>query len=328
MLSVLDMVQGSSPLARGLREKYSQRICAPRIIPARAGFTRRALRVGRLLEDHPRSRGVYIPVFIYGGFGDGSSPLARGLRDECLTWIDLTRIIPARAGFTVGCSGGRGFGWDHPRSRGVYRRRVDQASAVIGSSPLARGLRSRFYRCRWTMMDHPRSRGVYTILILSPSAQTGSSPLARGLRGHIERLRERPGIIPARAGFTFPQRADYRHPRDHPRSRGVYHKIQDSQMETDGSSPLARGLPAKNVCVLRISGIIPARAGFTGTMMLGVMTTSDHPRSRGVYPWRPSAMAVWRGSSPLARGLRAHFRFLSVPCRIIPARAGFTPGPL
>ena len=51
-------------------------------------------------------------------------------------------IIPARAGFTAGCSGGRGFGWDHPRSRGVYPNRFLTAWSAAGSSPLARGLRS------------------------------------------------------------------------------------------------------------------------------------------------------------------------------------------
>ena len=50
---------GSSPLARGLRTPMPPRGPAPRIIPARAGFTH----PGRLLRtagpDHPRSRGVY-----------------------------------------------------------------------------------------------------------------------------------------------------------------------------------------------------------------------------------------------------------------------------
>mgnify|MGYP001676272510 CR=1 FL=1 len=52
-----------------------------------------------------------------------------------------SRIIPARAGFTHCGVVSRGSLWDHPRSRGVYGAvdRVDRD--VLGSSPLARGLR-------------------------------------------------------------------------------------------------------------------------------------------------------------------------------------------
>ena len=54
----------------------------------------------------------------------------------------------------------------------------------------------------------------------------------------------------------------------------------------------------------------------------------DHPRSRGVYraPLRPPARIS--GSSPLARGLLDAARLAEVGERIIPARAGFTPGSL
>ena len=52
----------------------------------------------------------------------------------------MSRIIPARAGFT--CAQGRsGSGKpDHPRSRGVYVTNVLAPALVAGSSPLARGL--------------------------------------------------------------------------------------------------------------------------------------------------------------------------------------------
>ena len=71
---------GSSPLARGLHELMSLVKGGGRIIPARAGFTRRTATATRTARDHPRSRGVYlVPI--------GLSAV-RG------------RIIPARAGFT------------------------------------------------------------------------------------------------------------------------------------------------------------------------------------------------------------------------------------
>ena len=92
----------------------------------------------------------------------------------------------------------------------------------------------------------------------------------------------------------------------------------------EGSSPLARGLRFWGCRDSWLTGIIPARAGFTLSPGGRGTLRADHPRSRGVY-------VVWRldrlgrsGSSPLARGLPhgrpgAH----RVP-RIIPARAGFT----
>ena len=74
---------GSSPLARGLLNLPGVRKSVGRIIPARAGFT--TIPVGRLalIGDHPRSRGVYSEDLRRGTGFFGSSPLARGLRQEC-----------------------------------------------------------------------------------------------------------------------------------------------------------------------------------------------------------------------------------------------------
>ena len=74
-----EAVQGSSPLARGLRRVRSGPDWTCRIIPARAGFTRRASRIRRTSPDHPRSRGVYGEININSDVLLGSSPLARGL---------------------------------------------------------------------------------------------------------------------------------------------------------------------------------------------------------------------------------------------------------
>ena len=115
--------EGSSPLARGLLLRPACPTRLGRIIPARAGFTRRAQRVGHGPADHPRSRGVYWRP--PGGWRAGGG------------------IIPARAGFTVPlCRAGSNV-WDHPRSRGVYTAWAAIIIAGIGSSPLARGLHPR-----------------------------------------------------------------------------------------------------------------------------------------------------------------------------------------
>ena len=92
---------GSSPLARGLRSAHRGVALPDRIIPARAGFTRRPSPEPSGARDHPRSRGVYpIPPRPFTD-GEGSSPLARGLHVEGARREVLAGIIPARAGFTL-----------------------------------------------------------------------------------------------------------------------------------------------------------------------------------------------------------------------------------
>ena len=274
---------GSSPLARGLLLTSPDLVAATGIIPARAGFTAMTglSRCGS--RDHPRSRGVYRPAHppVHGGWG--SSPLARGLRRSRYSGCSVSRIIPARAGFTENSLPDGRATEDHPRSRGVYDQYGSPGFGSPGSSPLARGLRpetghqervARIIPARAGFTprsrgrvqcdgDHPRSRGVYQVANALASGKRGSSPLARGLPGRGSRLQPGPGIIPARAGFTVIASTSPRPPRDHPRSRGVYLRIGSPWYCLIGSSPLARGLHMANSISYWFARIIPARAGFT-----------------------------------------------------------------
>ena len=152
----------------------------------------------------------------------GSSPLARGLLTYCAHGRPVRRIIPARAGFTLGRSGWTCALPDHPRSRGVYECGDNNRVYPAGSSPLARGLRNLIpthrisvriiparagftvavFVSRWIREDHPRSRGVYLASSGNCFCVAGSSPLARGLRMSISASFLEMRIIPARAGFT------------------------------------------------------------------------------------------------------------------------------
>ena len=234
-------------------------------------------------------------------------------------------IIPARAGFTRPTRGQRPSRADHPRSRGVYGQRWCRQGPDRGSSPLARGLhrpawgeghpvriipaRAGFTAVRpsegLTGRDHPRSRGVYLRSVADPRGTRGSSPLARGL----------PAAHLAAASARS----------DHPRSRGVYGNDGNGYYGSGGSSPLARGLRRPGFSWLTVTGIIPARAGFTPRRCSCSARTSDHPRSRGVYMEGSPRLYSGTGSSPLARGLPSHPHSQRHRRRIIPARAGFTP---
>ena len=92
---------GSSPLARGLRDRVSRIGIRAGIIPARAGFTSDPSPWLRRTTDHPRSRGVYEPERLGEGNRQGSSPLARGLLRGLSSAFVRVGIIPARAGFTL-----------------------------------------------------------------------------------------------------------------------------------------------------------------------------------------------------------------------------------
>ena len=235
---------------------------------------------------------------------------------------------------------------DHPRSRGVYAFDRLPVSGGGGSSPLARGLPSRAAtaprrlriipaRAGFTMIrvtlgydteDHPRSRGVYILYAVCAAICAGSSPLARGLPGRGNKEISDFGIIPARAGFTNPYPHKGTDHKDHPRSRGVYPVAGISVPSRRGSSPLARGLLFCSYVCSTLWGIIPARAGFTVMVGLIVVSSEDHPRSRGVYLGEVVGEAAGEGSSPLARGLRRASRRAFRTFGIIPARAGFTDG--
>ena len=213
-----------------------------RIIPARAGFTPLLSTYLPPYPDHPRSRGVYLGVGVWAVLGPGSSPLARGLLDALLRIRRVRRIIPARAGFT--CAGPVLSGPlpDHPRSRGVYRANTIAPNSQVGSSPLARGLRSGRSRALTCTRIIP-ARAGFTREREDRRRTGGSSPLARGLPPRNLSFGQPKRIIPARAGFTLPSFCWLAHTQDHPRSRGVYRFAFQSGERWEGSSPLARGLP-------------------------------------------------------------------------------------
>ena len=283
--------------------------------------------ISLLSWDHPRSRGVYEATASADCALSGSSPLARGLHRRGRAEVRRRGIIPARAGFTWPPTPLRSQCRDHPRSRGVYMRPNSSILTRFGSSPLARGLRRRRRGGDPGHADHPRSRGVYCPVVRFAPYADGSSPLARGLRLREPAPCRLEGIIPARAGFTSRSQPETSGSPDHPRSRGVYGLGLVLRLLGGGSSPLARGLLIIIEIIQHLTGIIPARAGFTIEFILRSSSVTDHPRSRGVYGDLSPGAQTAVGSSPLARGLPDRGLTEIMDGRIIPARAGFTPAP-
>ena len=194
--------RGSSPLARGTPERGARPRGADPV--------------------HPRSRGEHgdRPRVRLGALG--SSPLARGTRPHDLGVGHDARFIPARAGNTGARPRPPPPGTVHPRSRGEHSMGGWPGSAVIGSSPLARGTPNlagagddvvRFIPARAGNTRrraaaprggsvHPRSRGEHGVPITTDAGDIGSSPLARGTRLDVLQRQLNVRFIPARAGNT------------------------------------------------------------------------------------------------------------------------------
>ena len=320
-------VSGSSPLARGTPADLLSRERLPRFIPARAGNTCTAASRRPRSTVHPRSRGEhglglrgrlepvrFIParagntdVFEAASIVDTVHPRSRGEhagrgrpRGSC------GRFIPARAGNTT-----------FPRPS-----RADTS----GSSPLARGTHPhgqiarqprRFIPARAGNTDrgresrhlrpvHPRSRGEHMPPIAREKLQGGSSPLARGTPGTVFVVNDNDRFIPARAGNTGRRRRRPGASPVHPRSRGEHLHESASGCVPPGSSPLARGTPARAPVDGGRKRFIPARAGNTDRGCCGSRGTTVHPRSRGEHALSSRSGRAWPGSSPLARGTRAN----------------------
>ena len=176
-----DPAMGSSPRVRGLRESTGQGVGAQGIIPARAGFTRRAPGGARACGDHPRACGVYPGQEPVEGAACGSSPRVRGLHRPQRRRQGGAGIIPARAGFTPAVVAVPRLRGDHPRACGVYSRPSTGRHPRAGSSPRVRGLLTVAHaldrpcgiipaRAGFTAgppagpppgTDHPRACGVY-----------------------------------------------------------------------------------------------------------------------------------------------------------------------
>ncbi len=97
-------MSGSSPLVRGQPPCRCRAVGRTRIIPARAGPTHLYGPIIGAIPDHPRSCGANEDEHGLLITAKGSSPLVRGQQPRTSALGRKRRIIPARAGPTIGCS--------------------------------------------------------------------------------------------------------------------------------------------------------------------------------------------------------------------------------
>ena len=274
---------GSSPRARGTRERRIELPAHRRIIPARAGNTSKLATIARAASDHPRARGEHVSLPHAACVCSGSSPRARGTPVQGDARAARERIIPARAGNTTAYAAPPAAPPDHPRARGEHVHGYSSSGWCGGSSPRARGTPTIYRRTTHNpriiparagntrapspafpaVADHPRARGEHEGQTLEEIGAAGSSPRARGTLVLVAIGRPPPRIIPARAGNTCPAGRRAGNAPDHPRARGEHHFQEVPMLWSRGSSPRARGTRVSMACANPYCRIIPARAGNT-----------------------------------------------------------------
>ena len=190
----------------------------------------------------------------------------------------------------------------------------------------------------------PRSRGEHRVRIASTRTPIGSSPLARGARPLVVREDLLGGLIPARAGSTWPtcrppspKRALPARAGSTPRAcrRGSSSRLIPARAGSTLRRPTCRcGAAAhprsrgehhqRRHRHVRAAGLIPARAGSTRPRTSRRPGPRAHPRSRGEHDEALTQDTAWPGSSPLARGALGVSGTGDSWSRLIPARAGST----
>ena len=152
----------------------------------------------------------------------------------------------------------------------------------------------------------------------------GSSPHARGTRSSPADRKELRRFIPACAGNTAFPRCTCATAAVHPRMRGEHGFVELIGKYGIGSSPHARGTPARRPRAGVHRRFIPACAGNTHPLRPEHRPDAVHPRMRGEHIFGSTKEEAKRGSSPHARGTPRYQQPFYDEKRFIPACAGNT----
>ena len=190
-----------------------------------------------------------------------SPPRSRGRRKRNEHTDPHLGITPALAGSSPRKPlAGKRFR-NHPRARGVVRDDTFVKSPTLESPPRSRGRR----RGRGELPlhhgitpalagsspdappqpsaggNHPRARGVVSNPMVEGTNNMESPPRSRGRHNRAKALASESGITPALAGSSPTPTRPSPPLRNHPRARGVVHKIGSALCQTAESPPRSRG---------------------------------------------------------------------------------------
>ncbi|EFW09826.1 hypothetical protein HMPREF9005_1185 [Actinomyces sp. oral taxon 178 str. F0338] len=253
------------------------------LIPARAGKTSRSGSPTCGAGAHPRACGENAAFADEIPAALGSSPRVRGKPSSSLRAAEAARLIPARAGKTVGVFTVGGAAEAHPRACGENRTPGAGFFRRGGSSPRVRGKLpddlGRVKLCRLIparagktlhpggrlpgRAAHPRACGENSRTVDHDGDPDGSSPRVRGKPHPPARGRAPPRLIPARAGKTRARGPGARARAAHPRACGENTWCATWRAGPSGSSPRVRGKRYESRTARALTRLIPARAGKT-----------------------------------------------------------------
>ncbi len=234
---LLGLVPGPSPRVRGA-ERVGHRDHSPSgTIPAGAGSSGSGAYTSAFSRDHPRGCGEQLLSSHSLAMRVGPSPRVRGAAGRGAAPHGAGGTIPAGAGSSTGCRGGRRRGGDHPRGCGEQHGgrttdlwdagpspRVRGAALVIapfgctaGTIPAGAGSSRPGWRRLPMPGDHPRGCGEQEGTMRSPLGSLGPSPRVRGAEVVGDLFIPGHGTIPAGAGSSTcwrpPRSAGWDHPR-------------------------------------------------------------------------------------------------------------------
>ena len=171
---------------------------------------------------------------------------------------------------------------------------------------------------------HPRVCGENQDSSILDLTGAGSSPRVRGKRRQLFIKRRLEGLIPACAGKTRTKRHKVFGGAAHPRVCGENVTTWPPVKAQSGSSPRVRGKRGFHSPAILSSGLIPACAGKTSTVIHLDQQERAHPRVCGENEASDFPASGIPGSSPRVRGKPHRRDHGPVRGRLIPACAGKT----
>ena len=326
---------------RHLQQRVGQQ---PRFIPAWAGNTACEKPTSRWAAVHPRVGGEHVIRYRESQAPIGSSPRGRGTHSDrpAQRWRD--RFIPAWAGNTGPVALAVAIRAVHPRVGGEHPNNADFDVPAAGSSPRGRGTlrpgprvddRRRFIpawagntpgpwvRSRpWPV--HPRVGGEHIRGLAFGHRYGGSSPRGRGTPSGVLHGVGGGRFIPAWAGNTCASAARVSASTVHPRVGGEHMVAGRFCYRVAGSSPRGRGTRRCRAGEGAGGRFIPAWAGNTDRVGVGIRAPPVHPRVGGEHTGGAAQTRAQTGSSPRGRGTPEPDRRSQPLQRFIPAWAGNT----